>query len=169
MPASKTVAKSSVSSSSGSAVRTIGPAIPLAIALLHGAIAGTQAAAPTPGGVPQQTISLSTISGIKCGGGTADSPPCQAPYPMLSAGHPVDWWFVFKLNAGKFPKCGGGVDSRTCPFGGTAQHYDTFGQQYLFASAEAPTLQNGTSECVGTGTNDPVGATFDEVYNGQYH
>jgi len=175
MPASQTVTNSTASSASGSAFRTIAPAIPLAIALLHGALTSNAATPQAPAGAPQQTvspISANTLAAVKCGGGTPASPACQAPYPMLSKGHPVDWWFVFKLNAAKFPKCGGGLESRACPFGGTVQttpSYEHFGQQYVFASAEAPTLQSGTSGCAGTGVNDPVGATFDEVYNGQYH
>jgi hypothetical protein len=85
--------------------------------------------------------------------------------PLLSKGHPVDWWFVFKLNSGTFPGCGGGI--RGCPFGGTVQTY-TDGQQYAFASSESATLKQG-SGCAGDGTTDPLGATFDEVYNGSFH
>jgi hypothetical protein len=94
--------------------------------------------------------------------------------PLLAKGHPVDWFFVFKLNAATFPKCGAG-DTRTCPFGGQVQNppdnksYSSFGQQYIFASSEAPTLQDGTKDCLGDTTSDPVGATFDEVYNGNFH
>jgi hypothetical protein len=90
---------------------------------------------------------------------------------MLQKGHPVDWWFVFKLNSGKFPQCGGG-DTRACPFGGSVQKtpsYSNFGQQYVYSSSEAAGLQDGGKECVGTTTEDPVGATMDEVYNGNYH
>ena len=45
----------------------------------------------------------------------------EAPSPLLATGHQVDWWFVFKLNTGAFPECGGAT--RTCPFGGTPQDY----------------------------------------------
>jgi hypothetical protein len=83
----------------------------------------------------------------------------------------VDWWFVFKLNGAKFPACGSG-DTRACPFGGTKQtgsSYSTFGQQYIAASSDAPALQDGIKDCLGDTTGDPVGATFDEVYNGNFH
>ncbi len=151
------------------AIRTMGPAIPLAIALLHGALTGTTAKPPVP--VMQQSATSQGVSNVKCGGGTVDSPPCTAPYPMLQKGHPVDWWFVFKLNSGQFPKCGG-TDTRTCPFGGSVQttpNYLNFGQQYVYASSDAATLKDGSMDCLGTTTGDPVGASFDEVYNGSYH
>ncbi len=155
------------SSSNGAAIRTIGPAIPLAIALLHGAISGGNAAAPVaPVQPPAATISSSAMTGVSCGGGAADSPACTAPYPMLEKGHPVDWWFVFKLNASKFPGCGGGEVA--CPFGGTPQTY-LAGQQFAFASSETATLDGGGEECLGDSTGDPVGATFDEIYNGGFH
>jgi len=163
----------------GSAIRTIGPAVPLALALLHGAVTGTGSA--TKQTTPQQgTVATSTVAGtasgnslagLKCGGGTPASPACVAPVPMLSKGHPVDWFFVFKLNTKAFPQCANG-DTRTCPFGGyqgTKGPYTSFGQQFVYASAEAPALQDGGQECLGTTTADPVGATFDEVYNGSYH
>ena len=44
----------------------------------------------------------------------------SAPAPLLSAGHPVDWWFVFKFNSANFPGCGG-TAARSCPFGGEVQ------------------------------------------------
>src|ERR1700682_3615550 len=58
----------------------------------------------------------------------------ESPTPLLEAGHPVDWWFVFKFNAKSFPGCGGSADERReCLFGGEAQNY-TFGQQFVYAS-----------------------------------
>jgi hypothetical protein len=86
-----------------------------------------------------------------------------APSPLLENGHPVDWWFVFKLNSAAFPGCGSGA-TRQCIFGGDIQNYKAFGQQFLYASSENPTLQKG-SGCAGDTINDPVGTTFDEVYN----
>lgn len=91
----------------------------------------------------------------------------EPPKPLLATGHAVQWWFVFKLNSGKFPGCGP-HDARSCPFGGSVQPYTNFGQQYAFASSEAPQLQAG-SGCSGETTTDPLGATFDEIYNGTYH
>jgi hypothetical protein len=91
-------------------------------------------------------------------------PSSNAPTPLLETGHPVDWWFVFKLNTKAFPGCGRAL--RQCPFGGTVQNY-AFGQQFVYASSEAPVLTKGTG-CIGDTTTDPVGATFDEVYNGNF-
>src|SRR6266851_1513778 len=85
-----------------------------------------------------------------------------APVPLLEKGHPVDWWFVFKFNSQSFPGCGDS-STRTCPFGGTVQTYQ-FGQQYVYASSENPSLQKGRG-CAGGTTTDPLGATFDEVYS----
>jgi hypothetical protein len=94
--------------------------------------------------------------------------PSGAPTPLLDKGHAVDWWFVFKFNTKSFPECSDGTP-RECPFGGTAQEYHSgFGQQFVYASSEAPTLQKG-SGCVGQTTTDPVGATFDQVYNNAFH
>jgi deoxyribonuclease II len=91
-----------------------------------------------------------------------DSP---APVPLISNGHPVDWWFVFKFNAKAFPGCG--AEQISCPFGGTPQTYVS-GQQYVFASNESPGLTKGGG-CLGDTQTDPVGATFDEVYNGTWY
>jgi hypothetical protein len=92
--------------------------------------------------------------------------PQGSPTPLLKKGHPVDWWFVFKLNSKAFPGCGNSVQ-RSCPFGGTVQDY-RFGQQYVFASSENPKIEKGDG-CTGQGLNDPLGATFDEVYNGSFY
>jgi hypothetical protein len=173
------------SSGRGSATRKLAPLIPVALPILvglaHGVVgnggAGTPVASASPPAVVRQQGSTSfvpenTLSGIRCGGGTTDSPPCAAPYPMLTKGHPVEWFFVFKLNASVFPKCGDGSDTRTCTFDSGLQAADYkqgFGQRYLVSSNEAPALADGGPQCVGTSTSDPVGATFDEVYNGGYH
>lgn len=91
-----------------------------------------------------------------------------APMPLLSAGHPVQWWFVFKFNTAAFPACGGGV-MRICMFGGTLQSYRLgYGQQYVYASSDDETLKKG-SDCLGDTTADPLGATYDEVYNGNFY
>ncbi len=91
----------------------------------------------------------------------------SAPVPLLAKGHPVDWWFVFKFNSASFPKCGG-TAVRSCSFGGDVQNYSKFSQQFVFASSENHTLQQGNN-CLGDTTDDPVGATFDEVYNNAFH
>ena len=91
----------------------------------------------------------------------------SAPSPILHADDAVDWWFVFKFNTRSFPACGDGAQRR-CPFGGQVEDYSLgFSQQFVYASSEAPTLQRGRG-CVGDTTADPVGATFDEIYNGDF-
>jgi len=92
----------------------------------------------------------------------------KAPAPLLKKGHPVDWWFVFKFNAATFPGCEGGAE-RICLFGGTVQDYrGKYGQQYVYASSKNPTLQKGGG-CAGDTLNDPIGATFNQVYNNSYY
>ena len=99
----------------------------------------------------------------------AQSPPpaAAAPVPLLAANHPVDWWFVFKFNGANFPGCAG-TAARACLFGGSVQRYEFFGQQFVYASSENETLQDGAG-CLGDTTTDPVGATFDQVYNGSFN
>jgi hypothetical protein len=87
--------------------------------------------------------------------------------PLLATGHPVDWWFVFKLNSAVFPGCGG-TATRACLFGGKVQDYQHFSQQFVYASSETRRLQPG-SGCVGDTTQDPVGATFEEVYDNSFY
>jgi len=89
----------------------------------------------------------------------------QAPSPLLDKGQPVDWWFVFKFNTASFPLCGSGV-TRVCSFGGDPQPYKQWSQRFAFASKDAKALKDGDG-CVGDQTNDPLGATFDQVYNGK--
>ena len=96
--------------------------------------------------------------------GAADPPP----RPLLAKSQPVDWWFVFKLNSSTpFTGCGANSGPRTCPFGGEPLTKSNFGQQFAFASSADPTLQPGAG-CLGAQMTDPVGATFDQVYNGNY-
>jgi hypothetical protein len=91
-----------------------------------------------------------------------------APVPLVAAGHPVDWWFAFKLNAGVFPGCAANKN-RVCRFGGdTSFTQGDIGQQFVFARSEDRALQSG-HDCLGDETTDPVGATFDEVYNGSLY
>ena len=98
----------------------------------------------------------------------AEPTPLQsAPVPLLAKGQPVDWWFVFKLNSAGFPECGTGVARKACPFGGTVQNYKD-GQQWVSASSASATLKQG-SGCVGTTGTDPLGATFEQVYNGSFN
>jgi deoxyribonuclease II len=96
---------------------------------------------------------------------TPPAPAAATPVPLLAHGKPVDWWFVFKLNASKFPDCGGA--KRACPFGGNVESYKV-GQQYVYASSESSTLKQGKG-CAGNTATDPIGATFEQVYNGAFH
>ena len=90
------------------------------------------------------------------------------PRPLLAKGQPVDWWFVFKFNSSKpFSGCTAAQPERSCPFGGVPLTKGSFGQQFVFASSKTPTLAKGNG-CLGAQLTDPVGATFDEVYNGDY-
>jgi hypothetical protein len=88
-----------------------------------------------------------------------------APAPLLKSGQPVDWWFAFKFNTESFPGCGGG-EQRACIFGGTVQHYGEYSQQFAYASSVDGTLRSGGG-CLGDTTIDPLGATFNQVYNGE--
>jgi hypothetical protein len=94
----------------------------------------------------------------------------ETPVPLLSkGGGAVDWWFAFKFNSqNTFAGCGAGAGTRTCVFGGTVQAKDRFGQQFAVASSRDNALSDGKG-CVGASTNDPVGATFDQVYNGNFN
>jgi len=91
------------------------------------------------------------------------------PSPLLGKGRPVQWWFVFKLNSAVFPGCSG-TAQRSCPFGGSVQSATKykFGQQYVYASSDKATLSAGT-DCAGDSTDDPIGATFGEIYSGSYY
>lgn len=164
MAASPTGSQPKKSSALGIAARVVGPAIPLGLALLSTTVPPKSAPVAAPPDLTEshRAAPSPALTIAQCSKGV----PC----PLVAAGHPVTWWFVFKLNARSFPQCGGGT--RTCPFGGEVQTtatYHDFGQQFVQASSEQPTLQDGETDCLGTTTKDPVGATFDEVYNGKYH
>jgi hypothetical protein len=87
---------------------------------------------------------------------------------LLSAKNPVDWWFAFKFNTANFPGCKAEA-VRACRFGGQPQPYSSgFSQQFVYASSEDQNLQEGV-DCLGDTLTDPVGATFDEIYNGDFN
>jgi hypothetical protein len=118
-------------------------------------------------GLAPLAFALFLIVSINSACSSSSSAP-SAPTPLLSAGHSVDWWFVFKFNSANFPGCSGAA-TRSCPFGGEVQPYTpSFGQQFVYASNEDETLMEG-SGCLGVTTTDPVGATFDSVYNGNFY
>jgi hypothetical protein len=90
----------------------------------------------------------------------------QVPSPLIKKGQPTDWWFAFKFNAETFPRNDGSIPS--CMFGGQAggvRKYTLIGQDYVYASKDHPALEKGDG-FLGDSTDDPLGATFDEVYNG---
>jgi hypothetical protein len=91
----------------------------------------------------------------------------EAPTPLLKKGESAKWWFVFKFNATSFPGCAG--DARpACLFGGKVQKYSRFSQQFVYASDKSPNLQHKGSGCLGDSVDDPVGATFEQVFNGDF-
>ena len=136
----------------GSVTRTVAPFVPLAIALVAGQLMPSKTPAPAAPAAPPVA--------------SASPGPATTPTPLLSVGQPVDWWFVFKFNAGTLPGCSG-VAQRTCLFGGTVQSYSKFSQQFAYASSINQGLQQGGG-CLGDATTDPLGATFNQVYNGHY-
>lgn len=110
---------------------------------------------------PSQTVDLPTAP--------ATSTPLTPdfPSPLLAATHPVTWWFAFKFNTASFPGCGSGTTQSACAFGGSVKSYAK-SQQFVFASSEHAALQKG-SGCIGTSVDDPVGATFSQIYSGAYY
>lgn len=95
-------------------------------------------------------------------------PPSTAAAPTpIEQATAADWIFVFKLNARTFPSSAT-TTPRPCPFGGTAQPYKSFSQQYAYATSASPTLKAG-SGLVGTSLDDPLGATFAKIWNGNYN
>jgi hypothetical protein len=94
----------------------------------------------------------------------------ETPVPLLSkGGEPVDWWFAFKFNSqNTFAGCGADTGRRACIFGGNVQAKERFGQQFAVASSRDNALSQGKG-CVGATTSDPIGATFDQVYNGDFN
>lgn len=138
---------------------------------------GTPQVTAAPAIPPQGAIEHGEV--ISAAPGPAATPPTLAraaptlastatPTPLTQSGQPAAWWFVFKFNAKSFPACGASTVTRSCPFGGATQPYTQYSQQYVFASDVNPALQKGTG-CVGDTQTDPLGATFDEIYNQPFH
>jgi hypothetical protein len=134
------------------------PLIPLAVAMLGAHLLAPSTPATAPVIEPVVTSAGRAVT-------TTGSVP-GALAPLLSVGQPVDWWFVFKFNSESFPGCAG-TAVRACPFGGTVQDYGHFSQQFAYASSANKKLKDGGG-CVGDTTTDPVGATFEQVYDGSY-
>jgi hypothetical protein len=93
------------------------------------------------------------------------SAQAQSPSPLTSVGHPVDWFFAFKTNTKTEPST---YDAkRPCAFGGTPTKYARgFSLHYGLASSATKTFAPADGD-IGAGDQDPVGATFGEIYNGQ--
>lgn len=92
----------------------------------------------------------------------------SAPTPMVSSDQAVDWLFMFKFNGESFPK-GDRPKGSEGLFGGTYQDYDgKWSQQYVYASSASPKLQKG-SGALGTSKDDPLGATFAQIYFSDYN
>jgi hypothetical protein len=88
--------------------------------------------------------------------------------PLLANGKPVEWWFAFKFNGAIFPANQTQEPTPTL-FGGQPVKYpDAFSLSYAYASSANPALQMGTGY-IGTTLNDPLGATFNQVYSGNYN
>jgi hypothetical protein len=75
--------------------------------------------------------------------------------------------FIFKHSPSAFQGCGY-TATRVYQFGGTVQKYNVFSRQYVYAGSENHSLEQG-SGCTGNTTDDPLGVTFDEVYNNSFH
>ena len=98
----------------------------------------------------------------------AKLPQISAPTPMVSKNKPVDWVFIFKFNADDFPECSG---SRPNPgiFGGEPKDYNgRYSLQYVYASSDNPKLKKGNG-CLGNSLSDPLGATFAQIYFGDFY
>ena len=94
------------------------------------------------------------------------------PKPLLGPNMPVDWWFAFKFNAAAAPGCGAAA-SRSCIFSGTVKSYSgphSWSQKFVVASSANPTLTENpaaaNNTCLGSTLQDPVGATFNQIYRG---
>lgn len=112
-------------------------------------------------------VHVTPPAGVALATTTTEAMTGTAPAPLLQSGVPVDWWFVFKFNAESFPGCGDGQGQTSCPFGGSPKTYAS-SQQYVYASNRSPKLAKGDG-CLGDTLTDPVGATFNEVYNGSWN
>lgn len=91
----------------------------------------------------------------------------SAPTPLLAKSQPIAWWFIFKFNTATFRVCSSGA-TRICLSSGDVQDYGGhYGQQFVYVRSKDPTLNKG-SDCLGDTMADPLGATYDEVYNGDF-
>jgi hypothetical protein len=112
-------------------------------------------------------VRLLAVGGLLGCSGLTLAQPAAEPAPLISPGHPVQWWAAFKFNTRTSPTKEDDP-RRSCRFGGGQPRDYTpakgFSQDFVFASSDAPALAPGNA-LIGTG-NDPIGATFAEVYEG---
>lgn len=93
------------------------------------------------------------------------------PTPLLKAGVPLDWWFIFKFNAAEEPEPSlpTGSDGVFDKPGWKDPSYETrprkHSQHFVGASSETPELRH-MKGYLGTSRDDPLGATFAQVYDG---
>ena len=81
---------------------------------------------------------------------------------------PVDWMFAFKFNSKSFPPTPESTLPTVGIFGGTIEKYEEYRnghcQEYVFATSASESLTRGRG-CLGATDNDPLGATFGQIYN----
>ena len=90
-----------------------------------------------------------------------------APEPLIAKGKPADWLFVYKFNAWTAPTAPSDP-RRKCTFGGDVHKFTKvgdFSHAYAFASSASPSLKLG-SGLLGVTDQDPLGATFAAIFNG---
>jgi len=83
----------------------------------------------------------------------------SVPMPRIDQSHSSDWLFAYKFNAADFPT----EAVSHCLFGGTPQA-DKASLHFALSSAESATLTDQLG-LIGSELSDPLGATFDEIFN----
>ncbi len=90
-----------------------------------------------------------------------------APAPLLSAGHPVDWWFTFKLNSAHLRDAA--LPLQEPAFGGTPQTCCSSDSSSRLRAVRMGRCSRAAVGARETPRRDPIGATFDQVYNGTFN
>lgn len=92
-------------------------------------------------------------------------PTAPPPVPLIDQTHPAVWVFAYKFNAANFPT----PPVTHCLFGGSphAPSSDKSSLYYAATWSGLGTLASG-SGLIGTELTDPLGATFSEIYNGNW-
>ena len=131
---------------------------PLGVIAALSAAAGSLTSGTAPATAPVTAVTTTAPA----------TPTKDAPMPLAAAGRPVQWWFAYKFSAQSFP--GDPKDpSRGCAFGGALRRDGSnFSQHYAYATNLSPDLRDGPG-LIGTSNNDPLGATFGQIYNGHYY